>query len=81
MSAIGGFKGICEKNCLRDYGSDWDRMEESSKILNLPTKLVENRSVKDFRHFYGKHQCRRPEKQGDLDNTPLGKAKSMSLLD
>jgi hypothetical protein len=56
-------------------------MSNSSKILNLPTELVENRSVMDFRHFYGKHHCKTPEKKGDLDKTPLSKAKSISLLD
>jgi hypothetical protein len=56
-------------------------MPKSSKILNLPTELVENRSVMDFRHFYGKQQCTAPEKKGDLDKTPLRKAKSISLLD
>ncbi len=54
-------------------------MRSSSKILNLPTKLDENRSVMDFRHWYGKHQCRVSEKKGDLDKTPLGKAKNISL--
>ncbi len=58
-----------------------DRMPKNSKILNLPTELVENRSVMGFRHFYGKQQCTAPEKKGDLDKTPLRKAKSISLLD
>jgi hypothetical protein len=80
LSVLGGSKGIRGKNCSGNYGSDRDRMDNSSKILNLPTKLVENRSVMDFRHFCGKHQCRVPEKQGDLDKTPLDKAKSISLL-
>lgn len=57
-----------------------DRMHNSSRILNLPTRLVENRSVMDFRHSYGKHQCTALEKKGDLDKTPLGEVESISLL-
>ena len=58
-----------------------DRISNDSKILNLPTKLVENRSVMDFRNFHGKHQCRASEKKGDLDKTPFSKINGISLLD